>query len=195
MKTIGYSSMYIKVCLNICRTQSETSTSDLWREFTLILRFLTPRIKKSHSDKPERAQCLLVIFIFLCFWVDVITKIRSIISSKHDFNFSVIYLGNLSTRLKKQDRYLLQIQLPSCKKAIIGKWLSKESHTKNVKNTGNGNWYTIWYYMNHIYMIWCYFLKYFYWRFFLFQWFTYFIFVLLGGLPSFCINVNRIDLR
>lgn len=75
----------------------------------------------SHSDKPERAQCLLVIFIFLRFWVDVINKIRSIISSKHDFNFSVIYLGNLSTRLKKQDRYLLQIQLPSCKKAIIGK--------------------------------------------------------------------------
>lgn len=40
---------------------------------------------------------------FFFYWVEVVTKIRSIISSELDFDFSVIYLGKLGTGLNKQE--------------------------------------------------------------------------------------------
>ena len=51
--------------------------------------------------------CLLLIIMFReClgisdYWVDVVTEIRSIITSELDFNFSVIYLGDVPTKLKE----------------------------------------------------------------------------------------------
>ncbi len=152
----GLSTMYIKSrwekeanikltegeWLNICRTQSTTSSSDLWRNSPGIHLFITSKIKKSHSNKPEYGQCWMCgnmsaghfLTFWECpyissYWVDVVTEIRLITSSETDFNFSVMYLGNVPTALTKQDRYLLQILLAGGKKAINRKWLSKESPT------------------------------------------------------------------
>lgn len=63
------------------------------------------------------------------FWGNVIKEIRSILGSDIDCFFSLMYLGNLPTSMKKQDRYLIKILLASCKKAITRKWLSKEPPT------------------------------------------------------------------
>uniref|UniRef100_A0A3B1IMJ8 Reverse transcriptase domain-containing protein n=1 Tax=Astyanax mexicanus TaxID=7994 RepID=A0A3B1IMJ8_ASTMX len=131
---------------NICRTLSTTSSSSLWREFTWknILRFfITPNIKKVQSNNPAHGQCWRIcgnmsagpFHIFWdCpniseYWVDVVKEIRSILNYDLDFNFSVIYLGNVPAELRNSDRYLLQILLAGSKKAITKKWLSKESPT------------------------------------------------------------------
>jgi len=63
------------------------------------------------------------------YWVEVATAIKSIIGSELEFNFTVMYLGNLPTGLRKADRYLLQILLAGSKKTITRKWLSKECPT------------------------------------------------------------------
>jgi len=69
----GLSTMYVKMrwekeanikitgedWLNICRTQSTTSSSGLWREFTwknTIRFFITPNIKKSQTNNPEHGR-------------------------------------------------------------------------------------------------------------------------------------------
>lgn len=105
--------------------------------------FITPNIKKTHSNNPEDGQCWRMcgnmsaghfhIFwecpIISLYWIEVVKVIRSIFGSELEFNFSVIYLGNLSTALRKADRYLLQIVLAGSKKAITSKWLSKVSQT------------------------------------------------------------------
>lgn len=132
--------------LNICRTQSTTSSSGLWREFTwknTLRFFITPNIKKTQSKNPEHGQCWrgcgnmsaghFHIFwecpIISLYWIEVVKVIRTILGSELEFNFSVIYLGNLPTGLRKTDRYLLQILLAGSKKAITRKWLSKDSPT------------------------------------------------------------------
>lgn len=132
--------------LNICKVQSTTSSSNLWREFTWknIMRFfITPRIKESQSNNPQHAQCWRKcgcasaghFHIFwecpkiTAYWTDVMKAIRSILCSELIFNFSVIFLGNIPAGLKKQDRYLLQILLASSKKAITKRWLNEEPPT------------------------------------------------------------------
>lgn len=114
--------------LNICRTMCTTSSSDYWREYAwknLLRYFITPKIKKSQSNNPEQGQCWRMcgnmsaghfhIFwecpIISSYWTDIVKEIRFVISSELLFNFSVIYLGNVPTGLKKQDRYLLKILL------------------------------------------------------------------------------------
>lgn len=67
--------------------------------------------------------------IISLYWIEVVKVIRSIFGSELEFNFSVIYLGNLPTGLRKTDRYLLQILLAASKKAITRKWLSQDSPT------------------------------------------------------------------
>lgn len=67
--------------------------------------------------------------IISLYWIEVVKAIKSIIGSELESNFSVIYLGNLPTGLRKVDRYLLQILLAGSKKAITRKWLSKDSPT------------------------------------------------------------------
>lgn len=54
---------------------------------------------------------------------------RHLMCLQLDFNFSVMYLGNVQTGLTKQDRCLLQILLAGSTKVITRKWLSKESPT------------------------------------------------------------------
>lgn len=85
--------------------------------------------KKKKSNTPEHGQCWRTcgnmsaghFHIFhpniSSYWADVVTEIRSIISSELDFNFGVVYLGNVPTELTKQDRYLLQILLGGSDKA------------------------------------------------------------------------------
>ena len=47
-----------------------------------------------------------------------------------NFNFGIVYLGNIPTDLTNQDKYLLKILLVAGKKAITKKWLNKEPPTK-----------------------------------------------------------------
>ncbi len=118
--------------LNICKTQSVTTSSDLWREFAwknTVRFFITPKIKKSQTKNPEHSQCWRKcgnmsaghFHIFwecpavALFWASVTTEIRSITGLKITFSFSTIYLGNLPAGLEKHDQYLLQILLVSCK--------------------------------------------------------------------------------
>lgn len=121
----GHSTMYIKSrwekeaniqlteddWVNICRTQSTTSSSDLWREFTWknnLRFFITPKIKSLQTNNPEHGQCWRRcgdmsaghFHIFWdcpnisSYWVEVVTAISSIINMQLDLSFSVIYLGN-----------------------------------------------------------------------------------------------------
>lgn len=156
----GHSTMYIKSrwereaniqlseedWSNICMTQSTTSSSDLWREFTWknnLRFFITPKIKSLQTNNPEHGQCWRICgemsanhfhIFWECpnvssYWVEVVTAMRLIINRHLDLNFSVIYLGNIPDGLDKQERYLLQILLASSKKAITRKWLSTECPT------------------------------------------------------------------
>lgn len=156
----GFSTMYIKSrwekeaniqipeddWLNICKTMSTTSSSDLWREFTwknTLRFFITPRIKSLQTNNPAQGRCWrgcgnmsaghFHIFwecpIISSYWENIIAAINSIINLQPDVSFGVIYLGNIPTDINKQDRYLLQILLASSKKAITRKWLNKECPT------------------------------------------------------------------
>ncbi len=60
------------------------------------------------------------------YWADVVREMRNITSLELDCDFRVTYLGNLPTRHKRGDTYLLQILLSDSKKAITRKWLSEE---------------------------------------------------------------------
>ncbi len=105
--------------------------------------FITPKIKAAKSNKPKYGYCWRMygeksaghfhLFWECCivssFWEKVVSEIRSIFSSEIDFNFSVVYLGNLPPELHKQNKYLLQISLAGCKKAITTKWVSDEPPT------------------------------------------------------------------
>lgn len=94
--------------LNICKTQSSTSSSGLWREFIWknILRFfITPKIKGSQTNKPELGHCWRMCgntsaghfhIFWECpalslFWENVIKEIRLILGSDIEFSFSLIY--------------------------------------------------------------------------------------------------------
>ena len=104
-------------------------------EGILLRFFITPKMKKSLSNNPEQGQCWRMCgnmsaghfhIVWECpnissYWMDIVKEIRSIISSELDFNFTVIYLGNVSPELIKQDRYLLQILLAASKKTITSK--------------------------------------------------------------------------
>ncbi len=133
----GHSTMYIKSrweketniqlnekdWLNICRTSSTTSSSDLWREFTwknTARFFITPKIKSLQTKNSDHGQCWrgrgnMAAGHFHTFWecpnisaywVDVIAVIRSLFNLQSDLSFSVIYLGNIPIELNKQDGYL-----------------------------------------------------------------------------------------
>lgn len=90
--------------LNICKTQSITTSSDLWRLFgwkNIVRFFITPQIKKSQTKNPKYSECWRRcgntsaghshIFwdcpAITTFWVGVMAEIELIISPKIDFNF------------------------------------------------------------------------------------------------------------
>lgn len=56
--------------------------------------------------------CLLLIIMFReCpdisyYWVDVVPEIGSTITSELDFNFSVVYLGDVPTGLKRRTDFI-----------------------------------------------------------------------------------------
>lgn len=104
---------------NICKTQSVTTSSDLWREFAwknIVRFFITPKIKKSQTQNPEHSQCWrkcgnmsaghFHIFwecpAIATFWKDVMKEINLITGLKLTFNFKTIYLGNLPSGLGKK---------------------------------------------------------------------------------------------
>ena len=129
--------------LNICKTITTTSCSDLWREFTwknTLRFFITPKIRAQQTKTPVRGSCWRKCgqttaghfhIFWECpniapYWKEVLSNIQLIIGLQFEETFSVFYLGNLPTGLRKEDRYLLQILQVASKKAITRKWLNED---------------------------------------------------------------------
>ena len=133
--------------LNICKVQSNTSSSGLWREFVwknLIRFFITPKIKQSQGGQPESGQCWrecgncqadhFHIFwdcsIIQPYWSEITLMINQIIGLNIKQDFCILYLGNLSATVNVLARYLLKIMMAASKKTITRRWLTKEPPTK-----------------------------------------------------------------
>lgn len=127
--------------LNICQTNSTTTSSGHWREFSwknIVRFFITPKRTFFQTGRADSGHCWrrcnnvmadhFHIFwgcpLIQSYWTMLTKEIGAILGFEIEHTFKTIYLGNLPNELNTQDKHLLKILLMASKKSITRKWLN-----------------------------------------------------------------------